>query len=76
MTAEEIYEHKNKFYPCRVDGNDTMPKGVKLTVWVDGGNFETQGYLENVTTDELGLEALIAKSWIRQSELEKLSTTY
>ena len=88
MTQEEIendkvvrfcYDHLDKFtdiYPKdkNADGlrwENKMPKNVKLTVYCKGSDDE--GFLINMTSDELGLEALIAKSWIIHSELEALA---
>ena len=87
MTKEEIEENKvvqlcydrlDKFtdiYPKdkNADGlrwENNMPEKVKLTVYCKGTNDE--GFLVNMTSDELGLEALIAQKWIIHSELEAL----
>ena len=48
-----------------------MPEHVKLTVYCKGTNDE--GFLVNMTSNELGLEALIAQKWIIHSELEALA---
>lgn len=88
MTKEEIeenkvvqlcYDHLDKFtdiYPKdkNADGlrwENKMPENVKLTVYCKGTNDE--GFLVNMTSDELGLEALIAQKWIIHSELEALA---
>jgi len=88
MTQEEIendkvvricYEYLDKFtdiYPKDEAGNglkweNKIPEKVKLTVYCKGSNDE--GFLINMTSDELGLEALIAQKWIIHSELEKLA---
>jgi len=88
MTKEEIeenkvvqlcYNHLDKFtdiYPKdkNADGlrlENKMPEKVKLTVYCKGTNDE--GFLVNMTSDELGLEALIAQKWIVHSELEALA---
>jgi len=87
MTKEEIEENKvvqlcydnlDKFieiYPKDKNANglrwkNKMPEKVKLTVYCKGTNDE--GFLINMTSDEIGLEALIAKKWIIHSELEVL----
>ena len=87
MTKEEIEENKvvqlcydnlDKFieiYPKDKNANgllwkNEMPEKVKLTVYCKGTNDE--GFLINMTSDEIGLEALIAKKWIIHSELEVL----
>lgn len=88
MTQEEIendkvvricYDHLDKFtdiYPKDDASKGThwenkIPENVKLTVYCKGANDE--GFLINMTSDELGLEALIAQKWIIHSELEKLA---
>jgi len=88
MTQQEIEEEKavricydnlDKFtdiYPTDKNADGTywenkIPENVKLTVFCQGSNDE--GFLINVTSDELGLEALIAQKWIIHSELETLS---
>lgn len=88
MTQEEIendkvvricYDHLDKFtdiYPKEknADGlhwENKMPENVKLTVYCEGS--DDSGFLINMTSDELGLEALIAQKWIIHSELEKLA---
>jgi hypothetical protein len=89
MTQEEIendkavricYEYLDKFtdiYPKDEAGNglkwiNKMPEKVKLTVYFKDSNDE--GFLINMTSDEFGLEALIAKKWIIHSELEKFAS--
>jgi len=83
MTQEEIendkvvricYDNLDKFtdiYPKDNKEENKMPENVKLTVYCKGSNDE--GFLINMTSDELGLEALIAQKWIIHSELEKLA---
>ena len=83
MTQEEIeenkvvklcYDHLDKFtdiYPKDKKEENKMPENVKLTVYCKGTNDE--GFLVNMTSDELGLEALIAQKWIIHSELEALA---
>lgn len=83
MTKEEIreinkvvklcYDHLDKFtdiYPKDKQEENEMPEKVKLTVYCKGQHQE--GFLVNVTSDELGLEAFIAQKWIIHSELEAL----
>lgn len=68
------YDHLDKFidiYPKDKNWENKMPENVKLTVYCKGTNEE--GFLMNVTSDELGLEALIAQKWIVHSDLEKLA---
>lgn len=88
MTQEEIendkvvrlcYDYLDKFtdiYPKdkNADGlclENKIPENVKLTVYCEGS--EDSGFLINVTSEELGLEELIAKKWIIHSELEELA---
>ena len=83
MTQEEIeqnkvvklcYDHLDKFtdiYPKDKKEENKMPEKVKLTVYCKSTNDE--GFLVNMTSDELGLEALIAQKWIIHSELEALA---
>lgn len=73
------YDHLDKFidiYPKDKNADvlrweNKMPEKVKLTVYCKGSNEE--GFLFNMTSEELGLEALIAQKWIVHSELEKLA---
>lgn len=67
------YDNLDKFTDIYSEGKEEnkIPDNVKLTVYCEGSNDE--GFLINVTSDELGLEALIAKKWIIHSELEKLA---
>jgi len=69
-----IYRFIDKFTPIYSEGKEEnpMPENTKLTVYCEGNNIEDRGFIENVTTDEMGLEALIAKSWIKQSDLDTL----
>lgn len=72
------YDHLDKFigiYPKNknADGlqwENKMPENVKLTVYCEG--TEDEGFLVNVTSNELGLQAFIAKKWILHSDLEAL----
>lgn len=72
LSAEQIYEHIERFTPIYKDGKEInpIPKDRKVTVWCDGANEE--GFACNVTASEMGLEALIAKSWIYEDELQAL----
>lgn len=49
-----------------------LPDNVKLTVYCEGEKVNDRGFVENVTSSELGLEYLIAHSWILQEDLDKL----
>ena len=72
------YDHLDKFidiYPKdkNADGlqwENKMPENVKLTVYCEG--TEDEGFFVNVTSNELGLQAFIAKKWILHSDLEAL----
>lgn len=68
-TAEQINEHIDKFLD--IDKNP-IPKDAIVTIWCDSGKMETSGFADNTKFDEIGLNALIAKSWILQSDLDKL----
>lgn len=68
------YKYLDKFvdiYPKDLNLENKMPKNVKLTVFCKGSNDE--GFLINMTYEEIGLEALIAQKWIVHTELEKLA---
>ena len=67
------YNYLDKFidlYPKDKNVENQIPKNIKLTVYCNGSNSE--GFLFNLTYEELGLEALIVEKWIFHSELEKL----
>ena len=88
MTPEEIeenkvdqlcYDHLDKcvdIYPKdkNADGlrwENKMPEKVKLTVYCIG--LRDEGFLVNVTYEEMGIQAFIARKWIIHSELEALA---
>jgi len=50
-----------------------MPKGIKLTVYCKGFDYDDEGFAVNVQSDELGITALIARKWIIHSELEMIA---
>ncbi|WP_159467979.1 hypothetical protein [Dyadobacter sp. 3J3] len=74
LTPEQIWLFKDYFTDIHKDGHEIkpMPDNVKLTVWCDNGGDEA-GYLYDVTTNEMGLEALIAQSWIPHKKLIELA---
>lgn len=77
MTAEQINQFIDYFkdiYDEKGNEINPIPEGVKLTVWCEGNGLK--GFIHDSTSRELGLEALIAKKWILQSELEKLVNEY
>ena len=83
MTKEEIeenkvvqlcYDHLDKFidiYPKDKNWENEMPKDVKLAVYWE--HPEETGFVINVKSDELGIQAFIARKWIIHSDLEKLA---
>lgn len=75
ITADEIVVHINKFTEIYdTEGNEInpFPKGEKLTIYCEGLDIEDSGFVCDVYEHELGLEAFIAKRWIRQSDLDIL----
>lgn len=73
-TVEKINQFIGKFkevYDEKGEEINPIPDNVKLTVYCDNDEDE-RGFLENVTSDKMGLEALIAQKWILQSELDEL----
>lgn len=72
LTAEQIYKHIKKFTPIYKDGKEInpIPKNRKVTVWCEANSDE--GFVCNVTADEMGIVAFIAKSWIYEDELQAL----
>lgn len=66
------YDSLDKFTDIYSEGKEVnqIPDNVKLTVFCQGSNDE--GFLINVTSDELGIEALIARKWIIHTELEEI----
>lgn len=72
-TARELYKHIKSFnniYNAEGKEVNPLPKDVKVTVYCKG-NYD-EGFIYDILEIELGLEALIAKKWILQTELEKL----
>lgn len=68
------YDHLDKFidiYPKDENLENKMPKDVKLTVYCE--RPEETGFVINVKSDELGIQAFIARKWIIHSDLEKLA---
>lgn len=74
LTAEQINIYIDKFLPIYTNGREgnPIPENVKITVWHESLDGEESGFSFNTTKAEMGLEIFIAKSWIRQSELEFL----
>ena len=71
-TTEQINEHINKFTPVYKNGKtvNPMPNNVKVTARYEFTNDE--GFVCNLTKDEMGLTALVVKSWIFEDDLQKL----
>jgi len=69
LTAEQINEHIDKFTDIYKDGKEMnpMPDDVNITVWCKSDS--ECGFAYNTTTDEMGLEAFIAKKWILHENL-------
>lgn len=75
LTSEQIVKHLDKFTQIYQDGKkiNPIPDNVAVTVYCNGGDdSENVGFCCNCTTDEMGLELLIAKSWILEDELQEL----
>jgi hypothetical protein len=70
-TAEQINKWIHMFTDVYdKDGKHYIPSDVKMNVWC---YCETEeGFIENVTDKQIGIESLIAQKWILQSELDKL----
>jgi hypothetical protein len=67
------YKNLDKVTDIYKDGSvvNPIPKNVKLTIFCEGSNEE--GFITNLTSNEIGLELLIAKKWILHSELESIA---
>jgi len=59
---KDVYKDKQVINPMP-DAN------LKMTVYCD--NNDDEFFIENVTTQELGLEIFIVKKWILQSDLNE-----
>lgn len=72
LTGNQIWRHLESFTKIYKDGKEEnpMPEGVKLTVYCKATNNE--GYVDDIYSNELGIEALIAHSWILHDDLIKL----
>lgn len=72
ITPEMAYEHIDKFKPYydKETGkrSQEIPKDKKITVWVE----QEEGFMINDLNENLGIDALVATSWIEHDELEKL----
>lgn len=70
--AKTIAKHLSAFTKIYENGEEVnpMPDNIKLCVYCEGK--EDTGFICNATNKELGLEALIANSWIEEEKLLKL----
>lgn len=68
----KIQKNLKHFTPIYKDGKEVnlIPDNTKVTVYCEGTN--DSGFLTNVTNKECGLELLIAKSWILETDLRAL----
>jgi hypothetical protein len=71
--ADQINRYISHFTEVYPKGQSPSypPEDTKVTVWCDNDG-DSRGFLWNVTDLEIGLEALIMKKWILQSDIEKL----
>jgi hypothetical protein len=65
ITPELAEKHLDKFKPYVYS---EIPKDKRITVWVE----REQGFMINDLNENLGLEALVATSWIEHDKLEEL----
>lgn len=75
MKAEEIQNFIEWFKPVYIGRENVVPTDVKITVWCEDEDEFESGFAEDIYWDDLGLNALIAKSWIEHEELLKLMKT-
>jgi hypothetical protein len=71
-SAEQIFDHIDKFIEMYKDGKEVnpIPKDVKVTIYC---NYkEKEGFIENTYTKDAGMDLFIARKWILQSELDGL----
>ena len=68
-TAEQINVHIDKFLPIETN---PIPPNTLVTVWCKAEDLSDSGFADNITVEEMGLELLIAESWILQSDLDTL----
>ena len=72
ITPEQAHKHLDQFKPCYCPDTgkwlNDIPKDVKLTVWIERDRaFMIDDYLI-----ELGIDRLIATSWIEHDKLVEL----
>jgi hypothetical protein len=70
--AEQIAVYLDRFVPIYRDGKEInpIPENVAITVYCE--RSDDCGFIENITHDQMGIEELIAKSWILQDDLDSL----
>ena len=79
MTADQIHKYHHLFTDIYsrdekgkiIDEVNPIPEDVLLTVYIEGNNFDDIGYLYNMKSIDIGIDILIAKKWILQSDLEE-----
>lgn len=69
MTVKNLYNNLSKFTDIYINGKEVnpIPNDIKLTIFCSSDDEE--GFLENVTKQEAGLNLFIAKKWILQKDL-------
>jgi len=69
MEIEELYNSLPRFTNIYINGEEInpIPSDVKLTIFCSSDDEE--GFLEDVTKQEAGLNLFIAKKWILQKDL-------
>lgn len=63
------YNHLSEFK--EIDFITEIPDNARVTVYCEGST--EKGFMINVMSSELGLNALIARKWILHEELERLT---
>ena len=79
MTAEEIIKYHDLFtdiYEERKDGTygseiNPIPDDVALTVYLYNPRSGKEGYIYNMHKSDMGIDILIARKWILQSDLDE-----
>ena len=66
----ENIEHFTEIYPKDGSKENPIPENIRVTVLCE--SKKESGFLIGMKKSEMGLQLLIASSWILHSELEKL----
>jgi len=66
------YDHLDDFNSIYGPDGKEMPDDKKLTIYCVCGDDSDDGFIINKTTDDMGIESLIAKKWIYHEELEEI----